>query len=196
MLHHVQTELLAARQQEAVTDLDFVGKHLSMAVEAGLQALQRRASGTHVVQSLQEARSRADRLVRRSARWQLTLGDGFGELISDIEFDLRDRLRAVGREAEQLIDECDPGGSWDEIGVWLADSLTQAVSDNFVWAHERSVHLAQVVAGHFSDDGRATIPDLPFTGAEKAVNEIGGLESVRSGHLSLSQKVMIGMKGS
>lgn len=196
LLHDVQTEVVAARQQEAVTDLDFVGKHLSMAVEAELQTLQRPASGTQVVQSLQEAKSRADRLVRRSARWQQTLGDGFGELISDIEFDLRDRLRAVGREAEQLIDECDPGGSWDEIGVWLADSLTQAVSDNFVWAHERSVHLAQVVAGHFSDDGRATIPDLPFTGAEKAVNAIGGLESVSSGHLSLSQKVMIGMKGS
>src|SRR5690625_7243641 len=108
---------------------------------------------------------------------------------------MRGRLRAVGREAEQRRDECDPGGSWDEIGVWLADSLTQAVSDNFVWAHERSVHLAQVVAGHFSDDGRATIPDLPFSGAVKAVSAIVGLESVRYGQLILRILVMIGMKG-
>ncbi|HLS04580.1 MAG TPA: hypothetical protein VK030_07425, partial [Actinomycetales bacterium] len=196
LLRDVRRDVIAERHRTVVEDICSVGEHLAMAIEAELQTLEAPDDGERVVQSLESAKDQADRLAKRSARWQQTLSDGFGELISDIEFDLRDRLRDVGREAEQLIDESDPGRSWEEIGAWLAESLTQAVSDNFVWAHERSSHLAEVVAEHFSIDGNATIPNLPFTGAEQAISAIGGLESVRSGRLTIGQKLMVGMRGS
>src|SRR5690606_16179286 len=138
----------------------------------------------------------AEQLSLQSARWQQTLGDGTAELIDDIEFDLRDRLRAVGREAEALIDSSDPGEAWDEIGVWLADSLTAARTQHFIWAFDRSKHLAEVVSKHFALDGRAAVPDLTPPTVDRALGAIGSIDFVRSGSLSIGQKVMIGLKGS
>lgn len=192
----VRADVLAERRRAAATDITGVGEHLMMVLQAELRALGAASGAVEVVRELEDARDVADQLTRRSARWQQTLSDGAAELVSDIEFDLRDRLRAVGREAEQLIEDCDPGEVWDDVGLWLAESVTQAVSDNFVWAHQRSEHLAEVVARHFSLDGRAALPDLTLDGAEQALRAIGGLEFVRSGRLSLGQKVMVGMKGS
>ncbi|OUZ08266.1 hypothetical protein BHE97_13620 [Aeromicrobium sp. PE09-221] len=192
----VREDVLAERRRSAVDDILAVCEHLMMVLQAELRALGATSGGAEVVRELEDVRDLANQLTRRSARWQQTLSDGAAELVSDIEFDLRDRLRAVGREAEKLIDDCDPGEVWDDIGSWLAESVTQAVSDNFVWAHQRSEHLAEVVARHFSLDGRAAVPELALDGTEQALRAIGGLEVVRSGRLSLGQKVMVGMKGS
>lgn len=192
----VHIDILADRHRAVAEDIRSVGEHLAMVVQAELRALQHPDQGRDIVMSLEQAEAQAARLVHRTSRWQQTLADGAGDLISDIEFDLRDRLRAVGREAEQLIDSSDPGKVWDEIGTWLAESVTQAVSDNFVWAHQRSVHLAEVVAQHFSLDGKAAVPDLTLTGAHQVLGAIGGLDVVQPGRLSIGQKLMIGLKGS
>lgn len=192
----VRDQVLAERHRGVADDIRSVGEHLAMVLEAELQALDGSVEGAEAVQSLEQAEAMAASLVQRTARWQQTLSDGSGELISDVEFDLRDRLRAVGREAEQLIGDSDPGKTWDDTGTWLAESITQAVSDNFVWAHRRSTHLAEVVAEHFSLDGRAAVPHLPITGANQVLGAVSGLDHVDSGHLSVGQKLMIGLKGS
>lgn len=192
----VRVDVLAERQRAVVDDICSVGEHLTMVLQAELQAISDPSGGPAVVRGLEQARDAADRLSRRSARWQQTLSDGAAELVSDIEFDLRDRLRAVGREAEQLIDESDPGEVWDDFATWLSESVTQAVSDNFVWAHQRSEHVAEVVAGHFSLDGQAAVPELSLGGTDQVIRAISGLEVVRSGRLSFGQKIMVGMKGS
>lgn len=196
----VRTNVLSERHRAVASDISAVSEHLAMAFEAELEALNDAGTGAGngkaIVQSLEQAETNASKLAQRTARWQQTLSDGAGELSSDIEFDLRDRLREVGREAEQLIGSSDPGKVWDDIGAWLADSVTQAVSDNFVWAHQRSVHLAEVVAQHFSLDGKAAVPSLALDGADQALSAIGGLDYIHAGRLSIGQKLMIGMKGS
>ena len=196
LLDAVRGDVIASRRGAVADEICAVGDLLAMVIDAELRVLRDPGSGNEVVHDLQQAEVTAERLTRRSARWQQTLSDGAGELISDIEFDLRDRLRAVGREAEKLIDASDPGKAWEETGTWLADAVTQAVSDNFVWAHERSIHLAEVVAGHFAMDGRAAIPDLSLAGTEQALKAVGDLDYVHSGRLSFGQKIMIGLKGS
>lgn len=192
----VKVEVIHERQGAVAREIDAVCELIAMSMQAEIGVLDDPSSSPEIVRDLKQAEETAENLTRRSARWQQTLSDGIGDLISDIEFDLRDRLREVGREAEQLIAASDPGKSWEDIGAWLADSVTQAVSDNFVWAHERSVHLAEVVAQHFSLDGRAAIPTLSLDGTDQALRAIGDLEFVQAGKLSLGQKVMIGLRGS
>ena len=192
----VREDVVSERQRAAAEEIAAVGKLLAMVVQSELDVLRDPASGGTVVQDLRLAQETAERLTRRSARWQQTLADGVEELIADIDFDLRDRLRNVGREAERLIESSDPGRSWEQTGAWLAESVTQAVSDNFVWAHERSVHLAGVVAEHFSLDSRAAVPELSLAGTEQALRAVGSLDFVSSGRLSIGKKVMIGLKGS
>lgn len=192
----VAADVIASRHRSIAGEIDAVGELLAMVLQAELDALAGQDDGAEIVRDLQQAEQNAERLTRRSARWQQTLSDGVSELISDTEFDLRDRLRAVGREADQLIESCDPGKAWEDIGAWLAESVTRAVSDNFVWAHQRSLHLADAVAQHFTLDGRAAMPELSLAGTEQALAAIGGLDFVKSGDLSVGQKLMIGLKGS
>lgn len=194
--HRVREDVLISRQQQVRADLVSVTDHLTMVLRAELDTLRNPTGEVETILGLEEAESVAHRLTQRSARWQQTLGDGAAELLSDIEFDLRDRLREVGREAEQLIDSSDPGKVWEETGSWLAESVTQAVSDNFVWAHQRSIHLAEVVAEHFSLDGRAAVPTLSAEGVGEVLRSIGGLDLVSNGKLTIGQKLMIGLKGS
>ena len=197
---HLRTEVrgqvLADRRGAIAAEISAVCDLLGMAHRAELEVLGRPENGAVVVQSLQEAEASAEQLTRRSSRWQQTLSDGSADLLSDIEFDLRDRLREVGREAEQLIDASDPGKAWEDIGTWLADAITQAVSDNFIWTHQRSLHLAEAVARHFTLDGKGALPELSLAGTEQALRSVGDLDFVQSGRLSIGQKIMIGMKGS
>lgn len=195
-LHKEWRAVQAERHERAADEIRSVAGLLAMVVNAELEVLNTPQNGAAVVQDLVQAEERAERLGRISARWQQTLGDGAAELLDDIEFDLRDRLRSVGREAEELIESSDPGKSWDDIGAWLSESISQAVSDNFVWAHKRSQHLAEVVAQHFTLDGRASTPELSLVGTEKALRAIGDLDFVKSGSLTAGQKVMIGLKAS
>lgn len=192
----VRASTLARRRQSVTDEVRGVADHLLMVLDAELRALESNDDSAVVVQTLEDAQQAATALAQRSVRWQQTLTDGAGELISDVEFDLRDRLREVGREAEELIATSDPGKSWADIGEWLADSITIAASDNFVWAHQRSIHLADTVAKHFSLDSRAALPDLELSAPDNLLDAIGGLDYVSSGQVSVGQKVMIGMKGS
>lgn len=195
-LHRVHADVLAERHRAIASEIHTVGELLAMVFSTELEVIGNPENGEEIIQDLRQAEETAERLTLHSARWQQTLADGTSELIDDIEFDLRDRLRQVGREAEQLIDSSDPGRSWEDTGTWLAESVTQAVSDNFVWAHTRSMHLADVVSKHFVLEGRSSVPDLSLPSTERALRAIGDLDYVRSGSLSAGQKLMIGLKGS
>lgn len=127
-----------------------------------------------LVAELTRAKARADDLKQRSSRWQITLNDGVADLQSDIEYDLRDRLRSITREAEQLIDDADPSDIWDQFADWFHQQVSAAASANFVWAAERARWLATRVAEHFAEGARVALPELRFTehGMAQKVNQL------------------------
>ena len=146
------------QRRSVAHDLLSTAEHLRLA----LQLRARRAAGPErtpqLLAELEAAKERADELRQRSARWQVTLNDGITDLIADMDYDLRDRMRAVQREAEQAIDAGDPGPVWDQFADWLEQRVASAVSDTFVWTNERSQWLAEQVAEPF----RARTTCLPL----------------------------------
>lgn len=192
LLDRVLTETGQAVGRQVMSVVD----HLRLSIDSELVTLRDPSRGASVVRSLKDAQAAAQALSQRSAKWQQTLNDGSNDLISDMEHDLRDRLRRVGRECELLIDDCDPSEVWEEVGAWLADSIAQAVADNFVWSHQRGEWLAATVADHFSIEGAVELPTLRFSDTEGVLNPIAGLEPLASGHMSLAQKVLVGMRNS
>lgn len=192
LLDRVLTETGQAVGRQVISVVD----HLRLAIDSELATLRDPERSGAVVRSLQEAQAAAQALSQKSAKWQQTLNDGSNDLISDMEYDLRDRLRQVGRECEMLIDDCDPSEVWEEIGAWLADSIAQAVADNFVWSHQKSEWLAAKVADHFSVEGAVELPTLRFSDTEGVLNPIAGLETLPSGHMSFGQKILTGMRNS
>jgi hypothetical protein len=55
--------------------------------------------------------------------WQQVLGDGVAAASSDVDFDLRTRVRTVLAEAERAVDVGDPDRAWDTFDGWLRDRL-------------------------------------------------------------------------
>ena len=131
----------------------------------------------------------------RSSRWQITLNDGVGDLQSDIDYDLRDRLRTIQREAEQLLDDGDPAVIWDQFAEWFHQQVSSAASANFVWAAERARYLAGQVAEHFAEGAEVALPQLRFDQSDSMAAKVNALEQPDSEAEGIGSKLLTGMRG-
>ncbi|NMR20792.1 dynamin family protein [Cellulomonas fimi] len=186
--------LLARRSM--THDVLAVIDHLLLSRRSELSALEDPGSSAAMIQDLVAARETTGELRRRSARWQQTLNDGVTDLMADIEYDLRDRLRKIAREAEDAVEAADPGMVWDEFDGWLVQRVAAAVAANFVWAHERSQWLATRVAEHFQTDSQVDLPELVRGDSDEALELVGALERVEIERVGPTQKALIALRGS
>ncbi len=194
--HDLAEQAATTMQQAAAAEARAVSRHLALALQSELETLVKPGDAPRILQSLEEAQAAAADLSRRASKWQQVLNDGFADAITDVEYDLRERLRRVGREAEQLIDEGDPGETWDAMSTWLADGFAQAVADSFVWAHQRCERVGTTVAEQFALEGDLELPDFQVSDTLGVLNPIVGLDALRSGHQTFPQKLMGSLRGS
>ncbi|MFJ6453315.1 dynamin family protein [Paenarthrobacter sp. NPDC091669] len=199
LIHHLRNNIVgeAARIQRRSVghDLLSVAENLRLALQSELGALENPEGTPQMIAGLNAAKEDADSLRKRSARWQITLNDGIGDLIADMEYDLKDRLRRIQREAEIAIDQGDPGPAWDQFTQWLEQSTAAAVSDTFVWTSERAQWLATQVANHFSED-EVALPALKVADTGGVLDPVADIQKMDNGRLGPLQKVLIGMRGS
>ena len=127
-------------------------------------AQQDPAAAAALVRELTEAQQRATALKERSARWQQTLNDGVADLNADIDYDLRDRMKEIGRLAEdELMGGGDPGKVWDQFAAWVQQEVATAASANFIWATQRVRALARHVATTSPTTGTSCCPRCATT---------------------------------
>ncbi len=199
LVAHLRREVLGRaeviHERSAVHDLHSVVEQLSVSLRAELHALQNPQDTPRMIAELEDAKAKADEFRGRSARWQVTLTDGITDLIADMEHDLRDRLRTVQREAEQAIDEGDPGPIWDQITEWLDQRTTAAITETFVWTDERSRWISEEVADLFSQ-GESAIPAIDVGGTDGVLDPVDPISGLDAGTLSAGEKIFIGVRGS
>lgn len=188
-----QAELLQRRS--AAADLVSTTEHLRLAIDSELKALQNPERTPEIVARLEATKARADELRRNSSRWQITLNDGATDLIADMEHDLRDRLRTIQREAEDAIDEGDPGPVWDELVEWFEQRVSSAVTDTFVWTQERAQWLSAKVARHFTEE-EVALPRIHVDDTREVLDSVDEMSELDSGRLGAMQKFYIGLRGS
>jgi replication fork clamp-binding protein CrfC len=194
LLHKVVAQSDELDRRSTSHDVLSVAEQLSSGMKAELSILEDPEKVNALVEDLTKAKARADELKQRSSRWQITLNDGVADLQSDIGYDLRDRLRTIGREAEQLIDDSDPAEVWDQFSDWFHQQISSAASANFVWAAERARWLAAQVAEHFAEGADIAMPELRFDD-EGIAGKVDPLsqpdqEKVKAGH-----KILTGTRG-
>ena len=188
-----RAELLQRRSTAA--DLLSTIEHVRLAIDSELSALQNPEKTPEIVAQLEATKNRADELRRISSRWQTTLNDGVTDLIADMEHDLRDRMRSIQREAEDSIDEGDPGPVWDQFVEWFERRVSAAVTDTFVWTQERATWLSEKVARHFTED-EVALPIINVDDTRDVLDTVGDVATLDSGRLGAMQKFYIGLKGS
>ncbi len=177
-------------------DVHSVTEQLVMVLRAELDAQQDPDRAQALIGELEAARQRAEGLRQRSARWQQTLTDGVQDLTSDIDHDLRDRTRHIVREAEDAINESDPGKVWEQFSDWLYQQVSQAVADNFVWTTQRARWLAERVAEHFAESSEDLLPEIMLGDATTALERAVELDEVDSGRTGIGSKLLVGVRGS
>lgn len=183
------------QRRSVAQDLMSITEHLRLSLQSELSALIDPEGTARIVAELEATKSQVDELRRRSSRWQTTLNDGVSDLISDLEHDLRDRMRRIQRDAERAIDDTDPGTMWDDMVDWLAQRVSSAVSDTFVWTEERARWLSEQVAYHFAKESVA-LPVFFVDSADDVLEPVHSVADLDSGRLGVFQKVLIGMRGS
>ncbi|HEY0816630.1 MAG TPA: dynamin family protein [Pseudonocardia sp.] len=197
-------EFLLRRVVAASDDLDrrstcqdvlAIAEQLGSGMRAELAVQQNPEQLEPLVAELTRAKARADELKQRTARWQITLNDGVGDLSSDIDYDLRDRLRTITREAEQLLDDADPAKIWDQFAEWFHQQVASAASANFVWAAERARYLSVQVADHFAEAAEIVLPELRFDQSQNMAAKVDALVQPVSESFGVGQKVITGMRG-
>ncbi len=148
-----------------------------------------------VIRDLRAAEARATGLKERSARWQQTLNDGVADLNADIDYDLRDRLREIVRDAEEAIQNAgDPASTWDQFSTWVEQSAATAAAANYVWATQRARSLAKRVAEHFSGEQDQLLPALRIAPSDAALS-VRAMSLRESESWELGRRLMTGVNG-
>jgi Dynamin family len=182
-------------RQSTSQDVLAVCEQLAAGMTAELAAQEDPGRIEAMVAELTRAKGRADELKQRSSRWQITLNDGVGDLQSDIDYDLRDRLRTIGREAEQLLEDADPAVIWDQFAEWFHQQVASAASANFVWAAERARYLAGQVAEHFAEGAEIAMPQLRFDQSQNMAAKVEQLVRPEVDVMGVGGSLLTGMRG-
>lgn len=181
----------------AVGDIRLLAGHLENTLRTESEALRDPRKRAEITRRLALARDEADQLRQRTANWQVALVDGSTELMADIEHDLRHRLRSLVRDAEAEIADTDPAKRWKEFAADLDARICEAVEENFVVAHYRSVELCEQVAARFPAHHRKPpLPDLRLANPGEVLEEVAPLEALESGRAGVTQQFLSALRGS
>jgi hypothetical protein len=98
-------------------------------------------------------------------RWQQVLSDGMAAVSSDVDFDLRSRVRAAVADAERVVEESDPARNWDDIDKWLRARLSYEGEQTLALLSKRTAQVAAALerelgGGPLRPVAPAPVPDL------------------------------------
>jgi hypothetical protein len=164
----------AASVRAARQDLAFVITELRGQVGAERTAVRNPEESPELLDRLAEKVRRSRLLAADSASWQTVLSDGIQDLSTDVDHDLRERLRALLRRGEALLDAEDPKDNWHGFQVWAAREAASAATDNLFTLVTRTEQLARDVAERFNLEYDGLDLDLPAPAT--SLDKVGGLE--------------------
>ena len=197
------SEKVLSRETDRVRDrvLDEIrsaANHLSMSVGSELAVFNDPGLRDRLADDLERRKREAMDALDQAALWQQVLNDGFNDLSTDVDHDMRARFRSVTADIEGRIDSCDPSQHWAEIGSEVEDAVATAVGDNFVWAYQRAELLAENVASSFADAGLDSVmsPELRARDMGEDFGELKSLARLDSKPAGRAQKVVTGLRGS
>lgn len=102
-----------------------------------------------VMGELNAVKQRVEALRTAAAKWSQTLNDGIADLTSDVDYDIRHRIRRVIEEADAAIEEIDPADSWSEMQSWLESRVAHELLASYTMMRDRATALSEEVGQHF-----------------------------------------------
>jgi hypothetical protein len=136
---------------EAVAEVAALCDQLEIHFGAERAALADPEAAQRVVGELTAVKAHVDALKTAAAKWNQTLNDGVTDLTSDVDHDLRARVRMVTAEADRAIEATDPADTWPEMEPWLQSRLADELLGNYELLRTRAGRLSERVGRHFHE---------------------------------------------
>ncbi|HEV7471177.1 MAG TPA: hypothetical protein VGO23_15540 [Pseudonocardia sp.] len=111
---------------------------------------------------LDRARACSDAQRARSRDWSPVLADGFAGIVSDADFALRSRARAVVTETERALESGDPRRKADEIAADLRRRLVTQAEQTHADARAAVRDVAARLTAHLDLPDPLPVPALPL----------------------------------
>jgi hypothetical protein len=155
---------VAAQQRDRSVDGAFTAlleviEQLHFQLGAEHDALRADEESAELVETLTQAEEDAERAKSSASKWSQALTDGFADLTTTLDRDLRERLRALVRDAEAPIDTIDPARSWDAFERRLYEGATAAAAAHAQLRHERLLEIVATVAALFDEADTAELAE-------------------------------------
>lgn len=181
--------------RNAASDVAAVASLLASQFQTEKQALQAPEDSAEVIDNLNDLKTKASRLKTEMSKWQQTLSDGIVDLQTDLDHDLKGRIRLIGREADEAIDQSDPADTWDEFQPWLMRRVAAEVGHSYALLHTRSEELALRVAEHFGEDGEDFTVHIDIGTPSELVAAIDANTEIDTEKMGAGESMMSGMRG-
>ncbi|GGN63652.1 dynamin [Actinoplanes lobatus] len=136
---------------EAAAEVFALCEQLDSRFQAERAALADPEAAARVVRELTVVKERVEALKSAAAKWNQTLSDGVTDLTSDVDHDLRARVRVVIAEADTAIEEGDPADTWAEMEAWLQSRMADELLANYELLRDRATDLGVRVGDHFHE---------------------------------------------
>ncbi len=176
LVQYITDEMIAANalrnRHTAQVDLLSVCDQVAAGFEAQKAALVDPQASAELVAGLESAKASAESLRSQASRWNTTLNDGISDLTSDIDFDLRARIRQLLAEADTASEGFDPLQAWDEFEPWLTNAASQAVVANYRFLTERAAVLSIDVSTHFDTGQSQVVSQLDIHNAANVLERV------------------------
>jgi len=180
---------------DAMAEVIAVADQIITHFDAERAALADPAAARRVVDDLNATRQRVDALKSSAAKWNQTLADGVSDLNSDIDHDLRARIRVALQEADDSVENIDPADVWPQMESWLQSRVSYDLLANYTLLRERADALSADVGEHFREasgeifDRLAVYNPTPLVSGTRVEHKIE-LEKMKAG-----KQAMVALKG-
>ncbi|MFV1990328.1 MAG: dynamin family protein [Acidimicrobiales bacterium] len=193
-------EVIASAEQLAIraatSDVISVLEQLRATLRTEKDLLEDPSQSETMIADLERAKVQAEQLRTAASRWQSTLGDGFADLSSNIDHDLRERVRGITAEVDAAIDDNDPEKIAAELYPWIEQRVMAEVIANYRYLTEAAEELATRVEDHFSGDESELVAQLDIKAPVLQLHEVGGISVDAADKQTAAQSLLMAMRSS
>jgi hypothetical protein len=179
---------------EAVAAVASACEQIESQFAAERAALADPAAAKRVVDELNVVKSRVETLKSAAARWSVTLGDGIADLNSDVDHDLRARIREVTKEADDAIEEIDPADTWSEMEPWLESRVAHEMLANYALLKDRATALSEVVGEHFQQASGEVLTQFPVANPTPLATSVRTEHKIDMDKMKVGKQAMVALK--
>lgn len=179
---------------EAAGEVTAVCRQLEMQFSAERAALADPEAAQRVIDDLTAAKARVDSLRSAAAKWMQTLSDGVADLTSDIDHDLRARIRHVLQEADDALEVSDPADTWPEMEVWLQARTSYELLANYTLLRRRADDLSEQVADHFREASGEVLEQFAVYNPTPLLTQAQLDHSVKLEKMSVGKQTMLALR--